>query len=191
MTSASGRKQSPLVTGRRGILEVEVAPVGETRSQRGRFGRFVEWLRDVLRLNDSQRATEDLREYIDQAREVAHEKLKTPGIKNAHMEAEIAQHLAQVDQVRTNTGMDERLFEDRQAHQRAQTEKLLAEAAAIDMDMKLKMIETIQRLGYNVVPIVRDGKLDSIYVSKELATRSIPLAEVEKPKRKRPRRRRP
>lgn len=160
---------------RSGVLQVDVGPVDKRRPER--FRGFLQWLRTVFFSRKYTTAAEEAHEYVEQVKSAGLAGLRARVIRNAHLEAEISQRMAESAKVCVEGQKEMMLFDDEREFLRAQTAKIRAEAETLVVDARLKSLETLDRLGFEVLPVFREGQLDGLYVAKvsrEHNTRMVP-----------------
>jgi hypothetical protein len=146
-----------------GILRIDVEP--RNRSNKHEFSRFKEWLYKILGTEaDAERAA---KEYIDAAFVDKLEKLKQSSIKNESMEREIEFRMQQKE-LNEEEMRRKALFAPVELELvEEQRNKLRAEKEAIEAETHLKVMEKLKELGVEALPIVKNGKLTGLYISKD------------------------
>ena len=151
------KKTSP---GRPARVEVSTSSASTT------LGKLKRWLADALHLSEGEQVSDAFTPFVEAAYETGLAKLNEQAIRNEHLEAEIRKLLAQARREGAKSKNEVAMAGSQRMLVEAQAHKTRAEADAIERKSKLDFVESLHRLGFDVTPVIQNGEIVSLFVSK-------------------------
>lgn len=163
---------------------IQYVEVKATGGQGGRFSRFRGWIRRVF--GSASEIEKDATALAEAIKAAGLENLRQPALLNAEREAEIQRKLADSQSTGLASTMEVALFDEKRELLRQQARLTAAEARKAESDATRAELEAnadalriYKDLGFTVVPIIADGRLEALYVKKGPPERALISAEPD------------